>query len=184
MRSLLATVLVACVCACASVPAIAQTYNNGWNFNQAVPHYRVGGSVQRTAYPRRQGKARQAVRQVAQYRAQPRVAVTQASHRSAEILPHPAGCPRTLFCGCGAAVKVFGSPLRHLWLAANWLRFPRAQAAPGMVAANRRHVFVIEQVLGNGMVLAYDANSGRGLTRRHVRSLSGFTVVNPHGGRA
>lgn len=102
--------------------------------------------------------------------------------RGATILPHPPGCPRRAFCGCGAAVEVFGRPIRSLWLAANWLRYPRADPAPGMVAARRGHVFVIKQVLGNGQVLAYDANSGGRRTRLHVRSLAGFVVVNPHGG--
>jgi len=97
------------------------------------------------------------------------------------ILPHPPGCPRRAFCGCGAAVEVFGRPIRSLWLAARWLDFPRAAPAPGMVAARRGHVFVIRQVLGGGKVLAYDANSGGRRTRLHVRSLAGFVVVNPHG---
>lgn len=99
-----------------------------------------------------------------------------------QILPHPPGCPRRAFCGCGAAVEVFGRPIRSLWLAANWLRFPRASPAPGMVAARRGHVFVIRQVLGGGKVLAYDANSGGRRTRLHVRSLAGFVVVDPRGG--
>ncbi len=101
--------------------------------------------------------------------------------RGATILPHPPGCPRRAFCGCGAAVEVFGRPVRSLWLAANWLRYPRTSPAPGMVAARRGHVFVIKQVLGGGRVLAYDANSGGRRTRLHVRSLAGFVVVNPHG---
>lgn len=99
----------------------------------------------------------------------------------ASILPHPSGCPRRAFCGCGAAVEVFGKPVRSLWLAANWLRFPRAAPAPGMVAARRGHVFVIREVLGDGKVLAYDANSGGHKTRLHVRSLAGFVVVDPTG---
>jgi hypothetical protein len=108
---------------------------------------------------------------------------TQRSYlRGATILPHPSGCPSRRFCGCGAAVEIFGKPIRSLWLAANWLAFPRAAPAPGMAAARRGHVFVIKEVLGNGMVLAYDANSGGRQTRLHVRSLAGFTVVNPHGG--
>lgn len=106
---------------------------------------------------------------------------------AAEILPHPAGCPARLFCGCGAAVHLFGTTrpagMGNLWHTSGWLRMPRAAPAPGMAAVNSRHVFVIEQVLGNGMVVAYDANSGGGKTRRHVRSLAGFTVVNPHAGR-
>jgi len=85
--------------------------------------------------------------------------------RAGRILPHPAGCPRRVFCGCGAAVEVFGKPVRAFWLAANWLRFPRAAPAPGMVAARRGHVFLIREVLGGGKVLAYDANSGGRKTR-------------------
>ena len=99
----------------------------------------------------------------------------------AQLLPHPSGCPRQAFCGCGAAVEVFGRPIRRLWLAANWLRFPRTAPAPGMVAARRHHVFVIKRVLGDGKVLAYDANSGGHKTRLHVRSLAGFIVVDPSG---
>lgn len=105
-------------------------------------------------------------------------------NRQATILPHPAGCPSRAFCGCGAAVEVFGKPIRSLWLAANWLRFPRVpkgMEAPGHAAARRGHVFVIKQVLGGGKVLAYDANSGGRRTRLHVRSLAGFAVVDPHG---
>jgi len=98
---------------------------------------------------------------------------------AAQILPHPAGCPRRLFCGCGAAIEVFGTPVRHLWLAANWLKYPAASPGPGMVAANRRHVMVIKQYLGNGKALVYDANSGGGLTRLHVRSLAGYSIRNP-----
>lgn len=107
-----------------------------------------------------------------------------------QIVAHPDGCPRRLFCGCGAAKRlkeVWGIIVekpRELWLAANWYRYPKAQPAPGMIAVRRHHVYVIEADLGGGKVLAYDANSGRGLTRIHVRSLAGYTVVNPRGGSA
>lgn len=101
------------------------------------------------------------------------------SPAAAEVLPHPSGCPSRAFCGCGAAVKVFGSPVRSLWQARAWFRFPPASPAPGMVAVRRHHVFVIEQVLGGGKVVAYDANSGGRRTHRHVRSLSGYSVRNP-----
>jgi len=93
--------------------------------------------------------------------------------------PHPRGCPRVSFCGCGVSLKVFGKPVRHLYLAANWLRFPRAKPASGMVAARRGHVFYIIKVVGRGKALAYDPNSGRHRTRIHIRSLAGFQVVDP-----
>ena len=90
----------------------------------------------------------------------------------------PAGCPSS-FCGCGAALRVFGRIVPELNLAANWLRFPRTSPAPGMVAARRGHVFVLEQPLGGDMWMAYDANSGGHATRMHARSLRGYTIVNP-----
>lgn len=99
----------------------------------------------------------------------------------AQDVAHPAGCPRRAFCGCGAAVEVFGRPVRELWLAANWFKFPRAMPAPGMVAVRRHHVFVLRAPSSSGRWIVYDANSGRGGTRVHERSLSGYVVVNPHG---
>jgi hypothetical protein len=90
----------------------------------------------------------------------------------------PAGCPRS-FCGCGAAIRVFGRIVPELNLASNWLRFPRTSPAPGMVAARHGHVFVLEQHLGGDTWMAYDANSGGHATRLHARSLRGYTVVNP-----
>jgi hypothetical protein len=100
----------------------------------------------------------------------------------AQVVGHPPGCPSRAFCGCGAAVRVFGSPIRSLWLAANWLKFPRTAPAPGMVAARRGHVFVLEQYISGSTWLAYDANSGRRQTRIHARSIAGFVIVNPKAG--
>lgn len=91
----------------------------------------------------------------------------------------PPGCPAA-FCGCGAALRVFGRVAPELNLAANWLRFPRTSPSPGMVAARRGHVFVLEQHLRGDIWMAYDANSGGHATRMHARSLRGYTVVNPH----
>ena len=103
--------------------------------------------------------------------------------RYGQVLPHPAGCPRIAFCGCGVAERVFGSPVRALWLAANWLSFPRTQAAPGMVAVfGHHHVAYIEAIHGDGTATVYDPNSGRHLTRVHRRSIAGATIVDPHGG--
>jgi hypothetical protein len=108
-------------------------------------------------------------------------AATTVSVSGARIVGgRPAGCPRS-FCGCGAALRVFGRHVPQLNLAANWLRFPRTAPAPGMVAARRGHVFVLEQHLGGDVWMAYDANSGGHATRMHARSLRGYTVVNPRG---
>lgn len=100
---------------------------------------------------------------------------------AASVVAHPSGCPSRAFCGCGTAVRLLGAPVRSLWLARAWFKFPRAAPAPGMAAVRNGHVFAIEQVLGNGTVLAYDPNSGHRQTRIHVRSLAGYTVVNPRG---
>lgn len=104
---------------------------------------------------------------------------------NAEVLPHPKGCPTYKFCGCGVALRVFGRAIRQgtYAVAGYWLRFPRTSPAPGMVAANSRHVFYIESVFPDGTVMAYDPNSGGHLTRRHRVSLSGYRVVNPHANR-
>ena len=92
----------------------------------------------------------------------------------------PAGCPRR-YCGCGASLHIFGRIIPRLNLAANWLRFPRAAPAPGMVAARRGHVFVLKRRLHGKVWLVWDANSGRGKTRVHPRSIARFTIVDPRG---
>jgi hypothetical protein len=132
---------------------------------------------------------------------QPGQSVTQTLHRSARrsasrvdygqrevrqtevastqtVGGRPSGCPRS-FCGCGASLRVFGRIVPELNLAANWLRFPRATPAPGMVAARHGHVFVLEAHVQGDTWMAYDANSGGHATRIHARSLRGYTVVNP-----
>lgn len=99
----------------------------------------------------------------------------------AEVVGHPAGCPRRLFCGCGVAVDTFGTPRRDLWLAANWRRFPAASPAPGMVGWRWGHVLRLRQHVSGNNWLVYDPNSGGGRTRLHVRNISGYRIVNPHG---
>ena len=102
-----------------------------------------------------------------------------AEARDGAIVSHPPGCPSRAFCGCGASVEVFGRPVRSLWLAANWYRFPRSYPAPGMAAVRRHHVFVLRQHLGGNVWMVYDANSGGRATRVHPRSIAGYTIVNP-----
>lgn len=100
---------------------------------------------------------------------------------SSQIVSHPHGCPLRAFCGCGVAVKVFGRPIRELFLAANWFKFPRAHPAPGMVAVRNHHVMYIVAYDGNGNATVYDPNSGGHKTRVHSRSLAGYRIVNPNG---
>jgi hypothetical protein len=96
------------------------------------------------------------------------------------VVAHPPGCPARAFCGCGAAVRIFGRPIRSLWLARNWLRFPSVAPSPGVVAVRRHHVFVLERQISGWIWLVYDANSGGHRTHIHPRSISGFKIVNPH----
>jgi hypothetical protein len=117
------------------------------------------------------------------YRASPEIAVSPArnlSHGSNDqVVAHPAGCPRTSFCGCGAAQEL-GLSDRSLWLVKSWYKFPRAAAASGMaVLWSDRHVAAIREVHGDGTATVYDANSGGGLTRIHRISLTGLAVVDP-----
>ena len=107
-----------------------------------------------------------------------RVRMTVADADTGVVGGRPAGCPHA-FCGCGASLRVFGRIVPELNLASNWLRFPRTSPAPGMVAARRGHVFVLEQQVEGDVWMAYDANSGGRATRIHARSLRGYTVVNP-----
>ena len=108
--------------------------------------------------------------------------VAHISHvaSATQVVSHPEGCPRSQFCGCGVSVRVFGSPVRDLWLVQNWYRFPRAQPAPGNVAIlGLRHVAYILETFGDGTATLYDPNSGGGLTRVHRVSLRGWAVVDP-----
>ena len=106
------------------------------------------------------------------------VSAMLVSVANAQDVAHPAGCPWRSFCGCGVSVKIFGHPVRDLYLAANWFRFPRAAPAPGMVAVRRHHVMAIIAYNGRTATV-YDPNSGHHGTRVHERSLAGYTVVNP-----
>lgn len=104
----------------------------------------------------------------------------QTHERGAQgTVAHPIGCPSRAFCGCGASVRVFGHSVRALWPAAAWLRYPRAAPAPGMAAARRHHVMVLESHLSGSTWLVYDANSGHGGTRVHARSIAGYSIVDP-----
>lgn len=99
------------------------------------------------------------------------------------FIPHPPGCPRVAFCACGASVEVFGKPIRSLYLAAAWFKFPRSEPSPGKVAVRRGHVFVLREHVQGKVWLVTDHNSGGRRSRIHHRSIAGFQIVDPHGGR-
>jgi hypothetical protein len=95
------------------------------------------------------------------------------------MLPHPAGCPRVAFCGCGASADLYGRPVRALWLAASWFKFPRAQPARNMAAVRRHHIFVLKQHVRGNVWLVADYNSGGHKSRLHQRSIAGYAIVDP-----
>jgi hypothetical protein len=95
----------------------------------------------------------------------------------------PAGCPHA-FCGCEASLYLFGDIRANLNLASEWARaFPRASPAPRMVAVRSHHVMVLMSHVGGSDWLVHDGNSGGGLTREHVLSISGYIIVDPRGSR-
>jgi len=100
--------------------------------------------------------------------------------REATIVAHPAGCPRSAFCACGAAVRLLGVPVRSLWLAANWYRFPRSSPAPGTAGVRPHHVIALIEPRRGSVWLVYDANSGGHATRIHEVDISRYTIVSPH----
>lgn len=110
---------------------------------------------------------------------------SRAAYASAEqgtiIGGRPAGCPHA-YCGCGLRMYL-GLEDKRLNLAWNWARlFPRAAGpAPGMAAVRGHHVMYIEAAAGDGLWTVRDYNSGRGLSRVHVRDVRGYVFVNPRG---
>jgi hypothetical protein len=95
------------------------------------------------------------------------------------LLPHPAGCPRVAFCGCGASADLYGRQVRSLWLASAWFKFPRARPARNMAAVRRHHIFVLKQHVRGNVWLVADYNSGGHKSRLHQRSIAGYAIVDP-----
>jgi len=96
----------------------------------------------------------------------------------------PAGCPYS-FCGCEASRYLFGAIRADLNLASNWIRkFPRTSPASGMAAVRNHHVMILMSQVDGINWLVHDGNSGGGFTREHVRSISGYIIVDPQGSRS
>lgn len=103
--------------------------------------------------------------------------------RQERIVAHPAGCPRTLFCGCGVSVRVWGKPRREFYRADAYRVFKRSIVAAGNVAWRYRrgggHAVYIEEVISGNVARVYDPNSGGHKTRIQVLDLTGWNVVSP-----
>ena len=166
MKRRLVAVALALACALAATPASARHQKNN-NTGQVTKfcgdRYCPQGQRQAAAREVRYGKS--------------------AYHANTVIGARPAGCP-SRYCGCGLSLKIFGKIRPELNLAWNWVKyFPRTSPAPGMAAARRGHVMGLLSHVGGNDWLVYDANSGGGLTRQHVRSIRGYVIVNPHASR-
>jgi hypothetical protein len=105
----------------------------------------------------------------------------QALAYSSQIISHPIGCPPRAYCGCGASIEAFGHSVRSLWLAANWFKFRRTPPSEGMAMVRPHHVAILKQHIQGSLWLVVDHNSGKHLSRIHVRDIRGYTIVNPHG---
>ena len=97
------------------------------------------------------------------------------------FISHPAGCPRRAFCACGAAVEIFGRPVRSLWSAKAWFKFPSSTPAARMAAVRNHHVFILKSHVEGQNWLVIDFNSGGHKSRVHVRSIAGYRIVDPQG---
>ncbi|MFZ0066381.1 MAG: hypothetical protein WAK90_09435 [Pseudolabrys sp.] len=106
--------------------------------------------------------------------------VVLATNEGTIIGSRPAGCPHS-YCGCGLRMHLGLSDVR-LNLASNWSRLFPHESAPraGLAAVRSGHVMYIEAAAGNGQWVIRDYNSGRGLSRVHVRDVRGYAFVNPH----
>jgi hypothetical protein len=97
-----------------------------------------------------------------------------ASYDSGTIIGgRPAGCP-VRYCGCGARLYLGINDIR-LNLAANW---PRYYKGNRMIAVWSHHVALVERMTGPNEALLRDYNSGGGLSRLHIRNISGARIIN------
>ena len=89
------------------------------------------------------------------------------------FLPHPSGCPRIAFCGCGAMRKL-GLDDRRLYKASSWYVLYHGLT---QVAVWPHHVAVIDHMTGPRTAMAWDYNSGGHLSRYHEIDLHGARIV-------
>lgn len=80
------------------------------------------------------------------------VEISQAAPRAISSFDRPAGCPRTLWCGCHMAVRIFGAPRRDLWYAKNWIGVGAPAGGPGIgvivVSTRGRRGGHVAQIVG------------------------------------
>jgi hypothetical protein len=76
-------------------------------------------------------------------------------------------------------VELFGHSIRSLWATGAWFGFHRARPARDMVAVKHGHLFVLKFKVAPGRWMVHDYNSGHHKSHVHVRSIAGWTIVNP-----
>lgn len=124
----------------------------------------------------------------ARSRARPTRTASRGQHRARRALGgsygvvdiggRPAGCPHA-YCGCGLR-KYLGIADPDLNLARAWGRkYPRVAARSGAVAVRSHHVFLLEEQVDGILWRVRDFNSGGGRSRVHVRSVRGYSFVDP-----
>ena len=97
-------------------------------------------------------------------------------------LPHPPGVRGSAFCGAGAHYALTGEVVNAgTWAIADY--WPAHYHGSTPVAHWSGHVAIIRQNYGDGTALMEDYNSGGHQSRLHQRSIAGYTIVNPYGGR-
>lgn len=96
----------------------------------------------------------------------------------------PTDCP-LLWCGCWLSKFIFGENKRDLWVAKNWLKFPKTTPRPGAVAVfNRKggggHVGVVQSLDKNGNPIVKSGNhSNRVATATYSKSnVIAYATVN------
>lgn len=168
-------------CAGVTTSARGERIAKEMGFGVAVKHYtsRSYENVDQNYKMRVRGIKRQRQSQPTSIAGGVVQAAKGVTEMATRMLPHPSGCPRSAFCGCGAAQEVGKGGDRSLWLASNWYKFPRTAPAPGTVGVRSHHVFVLKQHINGNNWLVADYNSGGRLSRLHVRSISGYTIVQP-----
>lgn len=167
MTRALCAAAVACALALSVAPANAKPrHQMPRNDSQAIQYCPLDGTYRSVC-----GQPENRIQRVAR--------ASVSSDETVIIGGRPHGCPRQ-YCGCGAA-RYLGLNDARLNLAWNWAKlFPRTSPGPGMAVVWRHHVALIEQMVGPREALLRDYNSGKGLSRLHVRSIAGAVVVNPH----
>jgi hypothetical protein len=173
MRFIIAVITAALLIGISPVQAKPKNYNTATDAmtpQERMDYYSGGGQSAPQAVQRRNRR-------------------TDVTYEGSVVGGRPAECNIRIrgrlipYCGCAVSLKTFGRVIPELMLASNWRKFPRASPAPGMVAYRSGHVFYIMSVVDSRTVVAYDPNSGGGLTRLHTVSLSRYRVVNPNGNR-